>query len=70
VTDTYNINADLVDMEAFAIAKACQVANVEFICYKYISDMADDNAADHFVDHVHKGEEHYIEILREYGVQL
>jgi adenosylhomocysteine nucleosidase len=70
VTDTYNINADLVDMEAFAIAKACQVANVEFICYKYISDMADENAADHFVDSVHKGEEHYTAILQKYGVQL
>lgn len=68
VTDTYNINADLVDMEAFSIAKACEVANVEFICYKYISDMADENAADHFTDHVHKGEDYYIEILKEYGI--
>ena len=70
VTDTYNINADLVDMEAFAIAKACKEAGVEFICHKYISDMADDNAPDHFVEHVHKGEDYYIEILKEYGVQL
>lgn len=70
VTDTYNINADIVDMEAFAIAKACQNANIEFICYKYISDMADENAADHFVDHVHKGEDYYIQILQEYGIQL
>ena len=68
VTDTYNINADLVDMEAYAIAKACQDANVDFVCYKYISDMADDNAADHFADHVHKGEDYYIEILNKYGI--
>jgi adenosylhomocysteine nucleosidase len=70
VTDTYNIRADLVDMEAFSIAKACQIANVEFVCYKYISDMADENAPDHFVDSVHKGEEHYINVLKEYGIQL
>lgn len=70
VTDTYGIIADLVDMEAFSIARACQFANVEFICYKYISDMADENAADHFVDSVHKGEDYYIEILKEYGVEL
>lgn len=70
VTDTYNINADIVDMEAFAIAKACQNANVEFICYKYISDMADENAPDHFVDSVHKGEDYYIAILKEYGIEL
>jgi len=54
----------------FSIAKACVSAGVEFICHKYISDMANDEAPDHFVDHVHKGEEHYIEILKEYGVQL
>lgn len=65
VTDTYNINADLVDMEAYAIAAACKTANVEFICYKYISDMADENAADHFVDHVHKGEDLYRQVLLE-----
>ena len=70
VTDTYNINADMVDMEAFAIAKACQLANVKFICYKYISDMADENAPEHFEDHVHRGEDYYIEILKEYGVTL
>ena len=70
VTDTYGIAADMVDMEAFAIAKACKIAGVEFICYKYISDMADENAADHFVDHVHKGEDYYLHILREYGINL
>lgn len=70
VTDTSSINADLVDMEAFAIAKACYLAEVEFVCYKYVSDMADENAADHFVDHVHKGEDYYIEILKEYGVEV
>lgn len=70
VTDTSTIVADLVDMEAFAIAKACQLANIEFICYKYISDMADENAPDHFADHVHKGEDHYLKVLKNNGVKL
>lgn len=70
VTDTYNINADLVDMEAYAIAKACELAGVEFICYKYISDMANEDAPDHFSDHVHKGEDYYIEVLQRYGIML
>ena len=70
VTDTYGIIADIVDMEAFAIARACEYAGVEFICYKYISDMANEDAPDHFVDSVHKGENHYIEILKEYGIEL
>lgn len=70
VTDTYNINADLVDMEAYAIAKACVTAKVKFICYKYISDMANEDAPDHFVDHVHKGEDYYTRVLQRYGVEL
>ena len=70
VTDNSSIDADLVEMEAFAIAKACKMANVEFICYKYISDMADENAPDHFVDSVHRGEELYINMLKTYGIEL
>lgn len=62
--------ADLVDMEAYAIAKACNATGTEFICYKYISDMADENAADHFLDNIHKGEEHYERILEQYSVAL
>jgi adenosylhomocysteine nucleosidase len=32
---------DVVDMEAYAIAKACQSFKVDFSCVKYISDNAD-----------------------------
>lgn len=60
--------ADLVDMEAYAIARACEDADVEFVCYKYVSDAADENAADHFQDNIHKGEEHYFEILKQHGI--
>jgi adenosylhomocysteine nucleosidase len=60
--------ADLVDMEAYAIAKACRDANVEFICYKYVSDRADDNAADNFQDNIYKGQDYYISILKENNV--
>ena len=59
--------ADLVDMEAYAIAKACRDAGVEFICYKFVSDKADDNAADHFLDNIHKGQEHYERALVEHA---
>ena len=70
VTDTHSVNSDIVEMEAFAIAKACKIAEVEFICYKYISDMANEDAANHFIDHVQKGEDYYLEILKQYGVQI
>ena len=39
------INCDLVDMEAFALAKACQSYRVPFRCVKFISDSSDTNAA-------------------------
>ncbi len=35
---------DVVDMEAYALALICQRENIPFICLKYISDGADDNA--------------------------
>lgn len=57
--------AHVVDMEAFAIAKACQNANVEFKCYKYVSDSADDSADTSWVENVAKGEEHFINIYSE-----
>tara|TARA_B100000780_G_scaffold205236_1_gene145821 strand:+ start:217 stop:744 length:528 start_codon:yes stop_codon:yes gene_type:complete len=35
---------DVVDMEAYAIAKVCKLENIEFRCFKFISDNADKNA--------------------------
>ena len=35
---------DVVDMEAYAIAKVCKLENIQFKCFKYISDKADGNA--------------------------
>ncbi|MDC1382601.1 5'-methylthioadenosine nucleosidase [Candidatus Puniceispirillum sp.] len=37
--------SDLVDMEAYALAKICQQKALEFQCFKFISDNADDDAA-------------------------
>jgi len=39
-------NIDLVDMEAFAIAKVCISEGVKFECLKWVSDFADENAAE------------------------
>ena len=38
------MKVDVVDMEAYAIAKVCKLENIEFKCFKYISDNADENA--------------------------
>lgn len=56
-----SIPADVVEMEAYAIAKACKRAGVEFRCYKYVSDGANESSADDWVDSVSNGESYYIE---------
>ena len=63
VTDpNLEIPAHVVDMEAFAIAKACLKEHVDFKCYKYVSDNADDSADTNWLDNVQTGDEHFINI--------
>jgi adenosylhomocysteine nucleosidase len=40
------VACDVIDMEAYALAKACLYEGVPFACAKYISDGADGTAAD------------------------
>ena len=44
VSKKIEMKVDVVDMEAYAIAKVCKLENIEFKCFKYISDNADENA--------------------------
>jgi len=44
VNKKIDMKVDVVDMEAYAIAKVCKLENIEFKCFKYISDNADENA--------------------------
>ena len=44
VNKEIDMNVDVVDMEAYAIAKVCELENIVFKCFKYISDSADKNA--------------------------
>ena len=44
VNKKIDMKVDVVDMEAYAIAKVCLLENIEFKCFKYISDNANDNA--------------------------
>jgi adenosylhomocysteine nucleosidase len=59
------IPADIVDMEAYAIAKACAKYNVEFVCWKYISDRANQDAHNDWQQQVAQGQSHYISKLKE-----
>ena len=50
-----DIEVDVVDMEAYAIAKVCKMENIEFKCFKYISDNADKNADNDWNKNLAKG---------------
>ena len=61
VTDpNLEIPAHAVDMEAYAIAKACINQHAEFKCFKYVSDQADEGADTDWLKNIQAGEEHYI----------
>jgi adenosylhomocysteine nucleosidase len=67
-TPTLAIPADLVDMEAYAIAKVCQLNRVRFSCYKFVTDAANTNAADEWGAKVVHGQDHYLLKLKELGI--
>jgi adenosylhomocysteine nucleosidase len=48
---------DVVDMELFAIAHVCARHGIPWRAFKFITDEADDNAADHWNEKVSHGEE-------------
>ena len=45
VKNKIEMEVDVVDMEAYAIAKVCKLENIDFRCFKYISDNADENSS-------------------------
>ena len=60
-----HIPADLVDMEAYAIAKACEKYHVEFLCFKYVSDQANATSDTDWRNSVAQGQSHYVNKLKE-----
>lgn len=65
VTQIPKLKTDLVDMEAYAIAKICYLKNIKFRCFKYISDNADDDANDDWIKNVSEGKKLFIEKMRD-----
>ncbi|MCD9854322.1 nucleosidase [Epilithonimonas sp. JDS] len=49
-----NPEYNVIDMEAFALAKVAEQEGIDFLCLKYISDGADGNAADDWTIEVKK----------------
>jgi adenosylhomocysteine nucleosidase len=47
-THLHAVAGDVVDMEAFALARVCRAENARFACAKYITDGADADSAAHW----------------------
>ena len=55
---------DVVDMEAYALAKACRTAGAAFACAKYVSDGADEHAARHWKENVAGAADRFLALYR------
>ena len=53
----------LVDMEAYAIAKACKRFNIQFRCFKYISDYVGENSVTNWQSKIAYGRMQYMRML-------
>ena len=67
-TQTPKLKTDLVDMEAYAIAKICHLKNIKFRCFKYISDYADGGANDDWIKNVSMGKKLFIKRIRDLAI--
>ena len=65
VTKAISINVDVVDMEAYALAKVCKLEKVNFRCFKFISDNADDSASLDWIENCKKGAKLFEHKLKE-----
>jgi adenosylhomocysteine nucleosidase len=58
------VECEVLDMEAYALAKVCRLEGAAFGCAKYVTDGADHAAADHWRENVHKAAESFLGLYR------
>ena len=63
VNSSQDIDVDLFDMESYAIAKLCLIEDIDFSCFKYVSDNADGDASQDWKRNVASGSSYFIELL-------
>ena len=63
VDSSQDIEADLFDMESYAIAKLCVIDKIDFSCFKYVSDNADGDASEDWKRNVSSGSSVFKELL-------
>tara|TARA_B100001057_G_C22765466_1_gene917457 strand:+ start:582 stop:1115 length:534 start_codon:yes stop_codon:yes gene_type:complete len=65
VTGDIPIEVDVVDMEAYALAKVCKLEKINFRCFKFISDNADETANIDWNENCKKGAKLFEHKLKE-----
>ncbi len=63
-TGSRALRCDVVDMEAYALAKVCHVEGATFACAKYVSDGADHAAASDWQANLHRAADRFVELYR------
>ena len=58
------VDCEVLDMEAYALAKVCWHEEASFACAKYVTDGADGSAADDWQSNVHKAAEDFLQLFR------
>jgi adenosylhomocysteine nucleosidase len=58
-------DCDVVDMEAYAIAKVCTRRGIDFRCFKYISDVVGSNSLQDWKENINGGQEVFEEKIGE-----
>jgi len=67
VEATPPIPCDVVEMEAFALAKVCMHEGVAFACVKYITDGADGNASRDWQENLAAASQYFYELISTHG---
>jgi len=60
------IDCDIFDMEAYALAKTCWKAGIDFVSFKYITDNADEKSANDWLENCGKGVKEFKKVLKYY----
>ena len=62
VKNELELNCDIVDMEAYALAKVCKIKDIDFKCFKYISDYANEESSNDWKENCHKGARDFLSL--------
>ena len=62
VKNELELNCDIVDMEAYALAKVCKIQDIDFKCFKYISDYANHDSSNDWIANCHKGASDFLSL--------